>query len=82
VKLGIGWRLPTVLELLTIADYTTSSPAINEMLFPLTPAAGFWSETPVASIPGSAWYVDFKLGNMLTAGTSATNAVRCVHSGL
>jgi len=81
-KLGTGWRLPTISELLTIADYSISSPAINETLFPLTPSAGFWSETPAAGSPAEgAWYVDFKIGSANPAAVSANYAVRCVRSG-
>ena len=40
------WRLPTMIELLSIADFTRDDPTIDTRVFPLTPDSGpFWSAT-------------------------------------
>jgi hypothetical protein len=40
------WRLPTLIELFSIADYSRDAPCIDTQFFPLNPGAGpFWSAT-------------------------------------
>src|SRR5208283_815424 len=61
---GTGWRLPTIKELQSIVDLTqTTSPMIDPNAFPSTPSAVFWSSSPVAVSPSSAWVVYFNDGN-------------------
>ena len=78
---GTGWRLPTIKELLTIVDYSLSSPAIDPNAFPLTPATvWFWSSSPVVA-PGStskALGVYFGRGNDFFDDPSVPYNVRCV----
>lgn len=40
------WRLPNVKELASIAELKCEGPAVNETIFPATPANNFWSATP------------------------------------
>jgi hypothetical protein len=61
-KLGDGWRLPTVQELLSIVDYTRYRPAIDVERFPDTKSGAYWSSTPVAWASRAAWFVDFSYG--------------------
>jgi hypothetical protein len=75
---GTGWRLPSVKELLTVVDETRTSPAIDSAAFPNTPVAAFWTSSPLAGDPSSAWYVSFGYGNTGTAAVTSTNQVRCV----
>ena len=72
------WRLPNVKELKSIADMTTSNPAINTTYFPATAGSLFWSSTSYAQGTTFAWYVNF--GSGVTNGTNKLNtiAVRCV----
>jgi hypothetical protein len=72
------WRLPSVIELVSLVDYGQSSPSIDGTLFPSTPASNFWSSTPVAGSTSTAWNVHFAAG--LTGSLDATTpvAVRCV----
>lgn len=58
------WRLPSIQELVTIVDYSTSDPAINTKVFPPTPALGFWSSSSfiAPSNPPYAWGIDFTSG--------------------
>ncbi len=76
---GTGWRLPSVKELMTLVDFTvTSGATIDATAFPNTPAAWFWSSSPLAGSPSYAWYVDFSDGNTYDNVVSDTNQVRCV----
>lgn len=76
------WRLPNIKELESLADYTTSSPAVNSTYFPGLSASRYWSSTtaPAASSDDTrAWTVNFDLGyiedrSKLTGGW----AVQCV----
>jgi hypothetical protein len=80
--MGTGWRLPTVLELASLVDLTVAfpGPAINQVSFPGTPSALFWTSSPLAggSPPNNAWYVDFSRGFANTSDTSRAFPVRCV----
>ncbi|MBT4549899.1 MAG: DUF1566 domain-containing protein, partial [Gammaproteobacteria bacterium] len=40
------WRVPDIKELASLVEIACYSPAINETLFPATPASGFWSASP------------------------------------
>jgi hypothetical protein len=74
---GAGWRLPTYKELLTIVDSSQSSgPMIDRNAFPGTPSSDFWSATPLAGLPSSAWRVDFDYGS--TDTNDVPGYVRCV----
>ena len=54
------WRLPKLIELLSIADFTRSGPAIDTTsAFPGTPSDRFWTSTPYVGKPGWVWHVDF-----------------------
>jgi hypothetical protein len=78
------WRLPSVLELGTLMDFTKtpSDPKIDPVAFPSTPydntrASWFQTSTPVAGDAAKSWYVDFQNGNNLI-NTAGTGRVRCV----
>ena len=76
---GTGWRLPTLKELQSLVDYSQSTPPmIDPKFFPSTPAAWFWSASPVAGSPSGAWYVDFSYGSTYSDDVSGTGDVRCV----
>jgi hypothetical protein len=74
---GSGWRLPTVVELISITDVKRHEPAIDESVFGPTPIDDHtWSSTPAFGVPGW-WMVDFELGFAGFGGTEAHRA-RCV----
>jgi hypothetical protein len=73
------WRLPSRIELVSLADYTRANPAIDGAIFPATPSEWFWSSSPQAeSDPPTAWYVAFFDGNSHSADLDTTYHVRCV----
>jgi hypothetical protein len=76
-----GWRLPRVLELLSIVDEGAVAPnlAIDATAFPNMPnPPWFWSSSPFVRYPGEAWYVDFDSGKNVGSDPSASSSVRCV----
>jgi hypothetical protein len=75
---GTGWRLPTRKELQTIVDYSQSNPSIDPTAFPATPAAAFWSSSPVAGSPTVAWSIYFIIGLTYSFVMTDPNEVRCV----
>lgn len=76
---GTGWRLPTPFELVTIADYGKSSPAINT-IFTSTKSLFYWS-TETALTTTDAWIGDFSSGSMVAGGKAASGYARCVRGG-
>lgn len=57
------WRLPNKKELESIVEFCGYRPAINQTLFPATPASPFWSASSNVSDPAQAWYVSFNDGS-------------------
>jgi hypothetical protein len=73
------WRLPSVVELISIVDTGEYNPSINATIFPGTPAVGFyWSSTPYAGDAVSAWGVYFNNGYSDYNDASTAYSVRCV----
>jgi len=60
-----NWRLPSAIELLSIVDYGQANPAIDQTVFPNTPALAFWTSTTTASAAGSFWVVLFEDGRAI-----------------
>jgi hypothetical protein len=73
-----GSRLPSVEELLTIVDETTSNPTIDTGAFPNTPAEPFWTLSPFAGTPPGVWYVNFMNGYAVINDVGSQYRVRCV----
>jgi len=76
--LGDGWRLPTVQELVGIVDYTRSDPAVIKPLADSTASGYYWSSTPDAGTPYTAWFVDFYFGYVYNGGKTSHYYVRAV----
>jgi hypothetical protein len=74
------WRVPNVRELMSIVDYSRSSPAIS-LIFTPTAADFYWSSTSSAASPPSAWSVDFNDGFVNVFGENNTFRVRAVRGG-
>ena len=76
------WRLPTVIELVSLVDFTAVSPSIDTLAFPGTTSGLFWTSTLLASRKTNAWYVGFGQGNTNFLDVTVGNLVRCVRAGL
>src|SRR5258708_11955685 len=76
------WRLPTVLELVSIVDYTAISPSIDSAAFPGTTANLFWTFTALAGRPHEAWYVNFIQGGTNVVDPTDFNLSRCVRTAM
>ncbi len=79
------WRLPTIEELVGIADLSASgcgsgSPCIDPAFGP-TVALGYWSSTTYPGFP-FAWLVNFRHGNTDYIGEALTLYVRAVRGGV
>jgi hypothetical protein len=72
------WRLPSIIELVSIVDYGQDNPSINPTYFPSTPAYTFWSSSLLAGSSSGAWVVGFDDGFTGVGGVSNTIDVRCV----
>jgi hypothetical protein len=67
------WRLPTIVELVSIVRYDVTPP-LGSLL---GPATLYWSATPSATAPGQMWTIDFATGDSTTsAGLAARRCVR------
>jgi hypothetical protein len=79
-KLGgkTGWRVPTLVELLTLIDEGAAAPMIDRTAFPDTPAEPFWSSSTFSNGNELAWYVRFDQGNGLYGRLIEAFRVRCV----
>jgi hypothetical protein len=73
------WRLATRIELLSLVDYGRAAPSLHAAVFSEGSEAGvYWSSTPDARDPVSAWSVSFGLGESLAASTESERRSRCV----
>lgn len=75
-----GWRLPTAIELISLVDFTKpqNTSTIDADAFPNTPTDWFWTATPLAKVPTSAWIVSFGSGDSSGNDGGAMFRVRCV----
>jgi hypothetical protein len=76
------WRLPTVVELQSIVDFSRSNPTIDTNYFKNTPSGWYWTASPVALYAGSAWFVDFNDGGYYWYEKPNDGHVRLVRGGL
>lgn len=82
VRIGdrTDWRLPTIRELLTLADYERKDPAIDPAF--KCDSAWYWTSTPAAASPsGCAWIVYFGSGHSSWGYQSFEGQVRAVRPG-
>ena len=78
-NLGAGWRLPTVKELQTLVDYSTSTSPTIDSVFSGTAQAAFWASTRMSGAFTDVWTVHFGAGSTIsTPPTDFPSYVRCV----
>jgi Protein of unknown function (DUF1566) len=74
---GRTWRLPSINELLSLVDYSTSNPSIRSDVFPGTASNLYWTST-TPSTTGNAWNISFASGFSGSAAKTVGLEVRCV----
>jgi len=75
------WRLPNKNELESIVEGRCVAPAINDKIFPATPAAYYWSSSPYAGVSHGAWSIDFGYGSVNASVKSGKINLRLVRDG-
>ena len=75
------WRLPSIDELMNIADRSKQNPAIDTSYFQNVVSDGYWSSTTVVGDENGAWSVGFNYGNDDWGVKSYSGYVRCVRDG-
>jgi hypothetical protein len=75
------WRLPTIKELRSLADYSRYNPAINTTYFPDTVSSLYWASTTHADYTYNAWGVYFYNGYDLMSYKNGSYYVRAVRGG-
>jgi hypothetical protein len=70
------WRLPSIVELISLVDMNPAGGTINTTYFPSAPFANFWSATPHAPSNAMGWIVN--VSAIATALGTDANYVRCV----
>lgn len=60
----LGWRLPSVTELMSLIDPTQEKPALppNHPFLGVIPDGFYWSSTKSAQVPTSTWVVNMSTG--------------------
>ena len=76
------WRLPTRMELLSIADKSRYKPALNIAFKYIADSdyPQYWSQTAYAFDSSAAWIADFRFGGDSWLGVSYRFFVRCVRN--
>ncbi|NEX18574.1 MAG: hypothetical protein C1943_18745 [Halochromatium sp.] len=75
------WRMPTPKELMGIVQYGITSPTIDADYFPNTIPSVFWSASPFANVPRTAWFVGFDYGSDGVHSKDNAYSVRLVRAG-
>ena len=75
-----GWRLPSRIELASIADWTIASPSIDSLAFPSTPSESFWTSSPLIGDPGLSYIVDFASSHTSYSDMGYAYRARCVRA--
>lgn len=74
------WRLPTIVELISLVDMAVREPTIDSVAFPNTRLEAFWSSTRMGGRLDNAWVVAFYLGFNFPTFIDEPHHVRCVRT--
>jgi len=74
------WRLPSIDELMYIADRSKANPAIDTSYF-VNGVSIRWSSTSVVGYEYGAWIVSFGSGSVIWYNKSGSYRLRCVRDG-
>ncbi|MBS0619386.1 MAG: DUF1566 domain-containing protein [Spirochaetes bacterium] len=74
------WRLPTLGELQTLANYSTMAPAIDAGYFPATVGTIYWTASAYLPIAAATWTVNFSQGSAGASSNTTSRNLRCVAS--
>ena len=69
------WRLPTIIELVSLVDFTRRNPALSRML---GSTGTMWSSSAFAGDPTRAWGLDTVEGTTVANGVTALEPAICV----
>jgi hypothetical protein len=76
-----NWRVPSIDELMYIADRSKSNPAIEESVFEFVASSLYWSSTTVVSDVSRARVVNFLKGSGSSLIKGGSTYLRCVRDG-
>jgi|GEM_PF-4830082 len=74
------WRLPTIDELISLSDKTTSFPSIDTIIFTNTKNAEYWTGSEYLASDDDIWTVNFKNSNTNDPDKNTSHYARCVSS--
>jgi hypothetical protein len=77
-QIQVGWRLPNIKELSSLAAFQRGSSGINSVAFPANPDGSYWSSTPYTPASFSAWAVNFGGGSIRNAPRTTSGPIRLV----
>jgi hypothetical protein len=72
-----GWRLPSVIELMTLIDNGVDLPSVSPS-FVGTQSTNYWTSTPTATATTLAWTVKFDFGEVIPLLMDTALPVKCV----
>jgi len=75
------WRVPTLLELMSLADFSMTAPAINSDFFPNCISSIYISSTENKLNTDNAFMINFNQGNMTNSGKNSSYYIRAVRGG-
>jgi hypothetical protein len=75
---GVGWRLPTRIELISIVNYSRTDPSIIASIFPGTLQTTYWTSSAYPGGVPSGFTVSFHDGTVSGVDQAAMYLARCV----